>query len=122
MTRFSEIVTFKEGVDKEEIFMLTPKMLLLLGAFTEYAYVRDLPVNITCMQEYVASRVTRTHLEGRAVDISVKGWSLEEINEAVTVLSIRHRIIAAFSERDGKPRAVIYHNVEGWHFHLQVRP
>lgn len=106
----------------QDIFMLTPKMLLLLGALTEYCYVNNLPVTITSIIEDVDGRQSQTHKEGRAVDISVRGWEPEHITKLLTYLNSKYRLIAAISKSDGEPRAAIYHEGIGWHLHLQVRP
>jgi hypothetical protein len=123
MLRFNEIVTYKDrSAYQEEIVMLTPAMLLLLGSFVELCYTLDIPVKITSITEKIEGRTSTAHEEGRAVDISVREWSEDEINYVVRTINEKHKDIAAISSSDLKPRAAIVHSVFGRHIHLQVKP
>ena len=92
--------------------------------FTQYAAIEGLPVEITSVFEHVEERQSRTHEEGRAIDISIRGWNEVQIAEVTTLLNTRMVGIAAISSSDGAPRAVVVHEIGalGRHFHLQVRP
>lgn len=114
----------KAGLDQRQFLMLHPNLYILIGAFCLYADSYDLPVTITSLMESVPGRKHSTHADGRAVDISVRGWTDFHVNAVVHKLNKRYKDIAAISADDYRPRAIIHHAVEGGaeHFHLQVRP
>ena len=65
-------------------------------------------------------RVSSTHREGRAFDISTRGWSKESIDECVRIFCFKYRHLAAIGQ-DGNPRMVYFHNAgTGDHLHFQV--
>lgn len=66
---------------------------------------------------------SRTHSEWRAADISIRGWSLDEIDDLVFDLNDRFKHIAAISASDHVPRAAIYGDSKHLdHIHVQCRP
>ena len=118
-------LTCKEGVDFNEFMLLSPYLIFLFGAFTLWCHQHDLPVRITSVvDDYQGRRASPSHAQGRAIDISVNGWPLHKIQQAIDHFNKEYEHIAALSFSDGKPRAIVYHRVDGgaWHLHLQVRP
>jgi len=113
----------KPDVDIEDLMFLQPATLYLLGAFVVYANNLGLPVNITSICEDVQGRKTRTHCEGRAFDVSVRGWNLLDIQNAVAYFNKNFKDIGAISSSDHKARALVYHKIPGGiaHFHAQTR-
>lgn len=118
---------FKEGVAKHELSKLHHNMLYLLYIVSKYAEEHRLNIEITSLigdRDGIKPSST-THSEGRAVDISVRGWDLSEIEQFVKYLNsgqpFTHQV-AAISASDFQPRAAIYHDAGyGAHIHLQVR-
>lgn len=65
-------------------------------------------------------RVSSTHREGRAFDVSTRGWTKESIDECVRIFGFKYRHLAALGQ-DGNPRLVYFHNAgTGDHLHFQV--
>ena len=74
----------------------------------------------TLEEDQKLARVSSTHREGRAFDISTRGWSKDLIDECVRVFGFKYRNIAALGQ-DGSPRLVYFHNAgTGDHLHFQV--
>ena len=66
-------------------------------------------------------RITRTHAEGRGVDISTKGFGPKDISDLISYLEKRVGHLGAYSKSDNIQRVAIYHDAgSGHHLHLQV--
>ena len=89
---------------------MTITMAALLGLFAEYCYTNNLPFKVTSITEDVRGRVTTTHREGRAVDLSTKGWTVNDIETATQYFNSRYSPLCAISKSDLKPRCLVYHN------------
>ena len=113
----------KEGIKETDFMFLNPKLLVIFAELCIYAHNNNLPVVITSMIEDVPGRKFKTHSEGRAIDISTKGWSLKNIKEVEYNFNDWFEDIGAISASDYKPRAVVYHKIPGGvdHFHFQVK-
>ena len=108
-----------------ELEMLNPALLILYTAAVLYCNEYNLPFNVTSTNEDRSelNESTNTHSDARAFDLSVKGWTETHIHRFVYLMNRDYEDIAAISQSDGKPRAVVYHNVgHGDHLHFQVRP
>ena len=119
----------KEEVNLEDIMELHPNCLGLLYAFIMYCNFKGLPCKITSIKDEAAGRVSRSHAQGRAVDISARGFSTDDIDDALIHFNKNYENIAAISAKDLKPRALVYHQAKlpdgslgVAHFHLQVKP
>ena len=91
---------------------------------SQWAEKRKLPFVITrAIDERIPNvSVSDTHIEGRAVDISVKGWTTDLIDDFIADANKEFaEKIGAYSLTDGKPRFVIFHVGVGPHFHAQIR-
>jgi hypothetical protein len=86
---------------------------------------RLLPFVITrCIDDMIPNvSKTNIHADKRAFDMSVHGWTADEVDEFIHDMNERFsNSIGAFSLTDNKPRFVVYHNAGmGMHFHCQVR-
>ncbi len=114
------MIKFKEGVNPEEVFMLQPACLILLGFLNLYAHEHRLPVVITSLYREDSSS-HRTH---RSVDIRVWGWSKLHQERVCFLMNKKFKNIAAIGAKSGKPVACLAHEVksQGHHMHLQVKP
>jgi hypothetical protein len=97
--------------------------ILAYEAF-DWCAIRKLPVIITSIIRPRIPGVSKsdTHAQGRAVDISVKGWSVDQCLEFQDYMN--HNFgeqYGAISLTDGKPRACVYHGGTALHHHLQVK-
>ena len=92
---------------------------------SQWCEARKLPFMITrCIDEMIPGvSKTNIHTDGRAVDVSVKDWAADEIDDFIHDANAQFaESIGAISITDGKPRFCVYHNAgAGWHMHLQVR-
>ena len=115
--------TCKEEVNIQDLEVIHYNLLFLFAIFYQYATYHDLPVKVTSIMEHVDGRLTKTHAQGRAIDLSLKGWTEEHIKDVSDILNTHCKDIAAISASDGVPRAVVVHGKdENRHFHLQVKP
>lgn len=115
---------FKEEKDMIQLSIIHPILLFIFADFNFYCYERDLPVVITraVAHEIDGVSTSKTHSEGRAIDLSVKGWSPDDIHRMIYYFNAKYKDMAAISSSDGIPRLFIYHNVNlGHHLHFQVK-
>jgi len=112
-------IEFKDGVNDKEILLLTSLMSALLLKFAMEAAIRGQNITITSIRDRAQNRISKSHAEGRAVDIRSRDFTIDpkqfcdEFNETYE---------RQFGFIDGKPvqKPCVYHdNGGGWHFHLQ---
>lgn len=113
----------KNNAEIGELQDMTPAALTLLGAVTLYGAQNDIKITITCITKDVKCRTTNSHKEGRAFDIRSKHIKYWKIKKMVREINKKYAdSIGAFSLRDGKARAAVYHGGTAMHFHFQARP
>lgn len=91
---------------------------------SQWAEKRKLPFIITRAIDGIIKgiSVSKTHEEGRAVDISIRGWCADMIDEFIHDSNTEFAdTIGAFSLTDGKARFCVFHVGTAAHFHLQTR-
>lgn len=75
----------------------------------------------TDAEDRVLNRVSKTHQEGRAIDLSCREWKKENIEEFIAYFSHKYAHIAAVGMSG--PRLIVHHDSgHGAHFHVQIRP
>lgn len=118
-----EYIKFKHERLKDEISRLQPACLILLSGASAYCASYDLPFIITSiLEEKDVKRVSTTHEDGRAFDISVQGWSADNIVNFVKFMNHNFKSIAAISSQTGNRVAVLYHDSGyGVHVHCQTK-
>ncbi len=116
---------YKEDIDPKDLEMIQPALWILLTRTMLYCAEYKLPFVVTSIisdRKNINSK-SRTHEEGRAIDISSKGWTESHIYRFQYHMNTWYSDIAAISAKDNEPRAVVHHDSGyGEHFHLQVRP
>ena len=120
-----ENFTLKSDCRIEDFMMLHPNLLIIIATVLTYANENDLDVEFTSIisdRENVEAK-SKTHEDGRAIDMSTKGWNDFHISRIISLLEDKHSDIAAISASDLQPRPAVYHNYnnQGDHLHLQVR-
>ena len=115
----------KNGVSIEDLREMQPALLILFSATVLYCKEYSLPCKITSIKgdrENVRAK-SRTHEDGRAFDLSTKGWTDMHIHRFLFLINSDYREIGAISASDHNPRAAIYHDYDGQgdHIHLQVK-
>lgn len=136
--------TFALGVDFREILRLTPNMQLLLSYVGFWCQQRAIDLHITSAirskeENAALGSKSMTHVEGRAIDFSIKsryGWDYSKIQDLVSELNIivnqvslgivrnPYYNIGAISSTDYQQRPIVIHKNatnENEHAHLQVR-
>lgn len=123
----------KSNLDTGHFLYIHPNLMMMLGFVLNFAAERDITVCITSMirtpeENRAVGAVSRTHIEGRALDVSLRpefGWREEDVNELQDELERRFADIAAVVWQDDMliPRPMVVHDAgSGEHLHLQVRP
>lgn len=116
----------KDGVNKEDWDKVHPNLLVLADYVHAHCDSHNLPLVISSIIRPKIPGVSKTdiHSTGRAFDVSVRGWSREDIDFIVKDVNDRLSI-GAISIRDGKEREAVYEDGivagKGAHFHFQVR-
>jgi len=90
----------------------------------QWAKKRRIPFVITrAIDEKIEGiSISDTHKEGRAVDVSIKSWSADEIDEFIHDSNLEFsEKIGAVSLSDGKKRFCVFHVGTAAHMHLQIR-
>lgn len=111
--------------DHSRLHDLSPILLLVMADLIVWGIERGIPIMITdtvsdLNEDAALERVSSTHREGRAFDVSAKGWTTEQIEECVRSFSFKYRNIAALSKH-GDPRLVYVHDAgTGKHLHFQI--
>lgn len=120
-----EKISFKEGVDCKEVFILEPALFLILTNVMLYCRMHSLPCVITSL---VSGRegieeTSHTHEEGRAFDLRSEGISDVHIQRIVFHVNQSFEKIGAISKETGKSVAAYAKpHGTGPHIHFQVRP
>jgi hypothetical protein len=119
-------LTHKPGVNKDDWDKVHRALLALAEYTTTYCETYKLALVITSIirPRIPGVSVSDTHAEGRAFDISVRGWSREAIRDFVDSIN-EIFTIGAISLRDKKEREAVYEDGVakgfGAHIHIQVR-
>ena len=111
----------KENVLVTDLQMIRPDLLIVLSHLSWWCFNNNLPCRITSIMDDTPLRITRTHAEGRGVDISTKGFGPKDISDLINYLEKRVGHLGAYSKSDNIQRVAIYHDAgSGHHLHLQV--
>ena len=110
-----------------DFFKIDPMLGVVFYYFVKYAKENNLPVVVTSMIDSPEiskrlNRVSTTHDDGRAIDISAKDWPLLHCHRVTTKINDKYARDYGTCPPNGKPRVVVFHNSgHGDHFHLQVK-
>lgn len=117
---------FKSLKAYERSFHLHPKLIEIMQDMQVWCDEHEMPFVVT---ETVSTqeeddrlkRVSKTHLEGRAFDISAKGWGDQVVDIFCDFFDEKYKDVAALKQ-DGLPLLVVFHDAgTGEHFHVQIR-
>jgi len=122
----------KYPLEINDIKRIRAHALLILAEFCIYANQHGLPIVITCMiddkpevpgDQDATGRRTKTHLEGRAIDVSANGWDdLHQERVAFHLNSRYGRLYGTAPVGSNATKVVVCHDAgSGTHFHLQCR-
>lgn len=119
-------IQFKEEGISERFQQCHPLLRNISIVMASWCRDRKLPFVITSARTTVEedkalSRTSKTHREGRAIDVSVRGWSSQDINDFSSYFNKLYRDVAAITKAR-VPRLVVWHNNgNGEHLHIQIR-
>lgn len=121
-----EYFKFKSALKVNDLRMIHPKLLIMFAFVLDWATQRSLPIVVTSMirtpeENRQLGSKSFTHPEGRAFDISIRGWSTDEIDDLIHEVNDKFSDIGALTT-SGESRPVVFHdNGNGPHFHFQIR-
>ena len=112
----------KPEVDIFDLLRVDPVILGMIAFTYEYCTQYNLPCVITSLMEDAPNRKFKTHSDGRAADLSSRGWGDFHIARFQHEFKKVFKGKGAFNSK-GEDRPIVYHKVEGGvsHFHMQVR-
>lgn len=107
--------------DINELKQVQPELLIVLAWSIKYCKKNTLRCCVTSLVRCVDSfSVSNTHQTGRAFDLSVKGWSNQDIEDYTLFMTQKCNEYAAINT-SGEKRLIVHHDVKGDHLHHQVR-
>jgi len=113
-------VTKNKDINMDDFLLLTPNMLAVWSHVVLYCSENDLRLCITSLITDRTGDIDRPpHSDGRGIDISIKEWSLEDIEWFVSYFNKELEGIAAISAKTFRPVLALHHRN---HIHLQVKP
>lgn len=119
------VIAYAKPEAKERIRWLCVEANLVLCDVLLWCFNRGIVPVITEAvttkdEDDALNRTSSTHREGRAFDISTRGWKRDLIDECVRVFSFKYRNIGAVMS-NGDTKVVYFHNAgTGPHLHFQV--
>lgn len=120
-------MNFKTEEIKKRFESVNPILKSIAKDMYEWCVICDAPFMITASmstedEDKKLNRVSSTHREGRAFDLSCFGWDKDRILVFKTMFSEKYKDVAAISPSTNKPTLIIHHdNGNGMHFHVQIR-
>lgn len=118
--------TFKSPLSGERCEYLHPQAQEIMNEMTDWCKGLNIPFVITetvttAEEDKRLSRVSSTHREGRAFDVSTRGWKKAEIDEFMAHFDQKFLHVAAIGAKSGKAELIVHHDSgHGEHFHVQI--
>lgn len=118
---------FKQPENLHQLQLISPYLLKILAYVVVFGLENGLDITITSAvrtpeENQQVGAVSMTHVDGRALDISVKQWPLELIKQLEAEVNFLFKDIGAISSKTGRPVPFLFHDGTAPHIHLQVRP
>lgn len=112
-----------DGVKFSDFQYMRPRLMLVLSYISEYCKNNGMPLMITSLfTDYAGERVSKSHEDGRAFDMSIKNWPEREIDKFKKHMKQFNKY-GAYSRSDFKQRLVVDHGKgDNRHLHIQVKP
>jgi hypothetical protein len=122
-------IHFKDDRKSMDLMYIHWSLAMIVAAMSGYCQKHKLRLQITdsistYAEDTFLKRVSRTHREGRAIDLSVRGWEKSDIEMFVDFWNGHHynKDYGAISASTMKPKLVYYHDAgHGKHLHIQVK-
>lgn len=117
--------TVKEEKCLNDLMFIHPILLNVLTDFIIWSHTRNLPVVLTRIidEKIPGISTSNTHAEGRAIDISIKGWDVDSIDQCRHYFNKKYQDVAAIGEQSKRPILIPYieHGTAS-HIHIQIKP
>jgi uncharacterized protein YcbK (DUF882 family) len=123
----SKLFKWKEPHNTTHLMYISPHLVMAMIDMALYCESYNKPFVITSsIRSFAENKALHarslTHVEGRAVDVSVKDWNDSFISEFVDRYNRKYSNIGAISSVTGRSLFVIHHDSgNGPHLHIQVR-
>jgi len=116
---------FKNQEASRRITYLHPITLFIMMSMWEYCSFKDLRFVVTDAlstfdEDFKLGRISKTHLTGRAFDLSIRDWSEFEITEFIKHFSHKFRYFSAISKKTNAAKLILRHKGTADHLHVQI--
>lgn len=118
---------FKSAREREEFSQISPRLQFILEDMSRWVAAHGRRFIITDLlsdayDDIRLGRVSTSHAEGRAADISIKGWPEDFQKKFELFFESAFSGDGAWSKRTGKINLIEIHNSgHGAHCHIQIR-
>ena len=115
---------FKSKKDFNRFLNLHPVAFMLLAQMRLYCFERSIPFRVTSTvstkkEDSELNRVSATHREGRAFDLSLHHWSSFEIKQFTNYFDERYGHFGAIGF-NGERKLIVDHVGTARHLHIQI--
>jgi hypothetical protein len=119
------VIKFKSKLIEERFDLCHPKLKAIAEDLAHFCEESDEEFTITdsfstASEDKKLNRVSSTHREGRAFDVSIKGWDKVFLGEFVHYANSRYKQYGALGPNDVKRLCVVHDNGNGNHCHIQL--
>ena len=116
------MIKFKHQKDKERFLEMHPMTLRILFHAYQWAHSRKIPFVVTSTlstkeEDELLKRVSTAHRTGRAFDLSIRGWTTDDIDDFHMDFEKAYGKWGAVSKRDLIRRCVV---IKRDHIHVQI--
>ena len=112
-----------KDVNLNDLTEMKPAILFIYNIVHLYCQAHGLPFVVTSMKsDREGIGKTRVHNDGRAFDLSIKGFSKTHIKRLVNHINGDFKELGAYSLSNGKQRVAVYGDAAHLdHIHFQVK-
>lgn len=117
---------FKTPDIAERFNEVHPKLKEIAEDMCSWCSDRSLPLVVTAakstdVEDRALKRISKTHQEGRAFDMSRRGWTQEHIDEFTAHFTAKYASVASLNVGNF-PNLIVHHDIgSGDHLHIQIR-
>lgn len=115
---------FKNDLIKARALCLNPMALMVLCEMALYAWEKNLRFSVTetvttTQEDKALNRVSTSHAEGRAFDVSTRQWEEKSVVEFMNTFTKKYSHLGAIG-KSGNAALIVRHDAgRGDHFHVQ---
>jgi hypothetical protein len=123
-------IKFAPGINPQDLHKIHPKLLQILAYISVFCKENRIELVVTSAirskeRNKAIGSVSQTHVEGRAIDISIKerwGWNDDSIMLITYKVNQMYKQFGAFTNRPIDKQVVIFNHDagNGYHLHIQV--